>query len=181
MKSLSKFRLISCSYQCVNSSILLNPVSQPLRSVSDFHHCRRDRARTIVLADAFFVPSSLPPLLGCPCPVSPLRCHQKMSVFIAHNCAGGRAGEGAAGVVIVWYCAGEGLEAAGGGAGALYQARTGSRLLPTHRPWRLTTPPSPFFWLQTACGWHEKGDDDGETYQSAGGAKVRFLQLVRQF
>ena len=29
--------------------------------------------------------------------------------------------------------------------GALYQARTRSRLLPTHRPWRLTTPPSPFF------------------------------------
>ena len=67
----------------------------------------RDRAEAIVLADAFFVVSSLlppRPLLGCPCHVSPLRCHQKMSVFIAHNCAGGRAGEGAAGVVIVWYC-----------------------------------------------------------------------------
>ena len=41
-----------------------------------------------------------------------------MSVFIADNCAGGRAGVGAAGVGIVWYCvqgatgaeAGEGLE-----------------------------------------------------------------------
>ena len=177
MKSLSKFRLISCSYQCVNSSILLNPVSQPLRSVSDFHHCRRDRAQAIVLADAFFVPSSLPPLLGCPCPVSPLRCHQKMSVFIAHNCAGGRAGEGAAGVVIVWYCAGEGLEAAGGGAGALYQARTGSRLLPTHRPWRLTTPPSPFFAPDCVRG----GRMMVKPTRVLGGAKVRFLHLVGQF
>ena len=77
-----------------------------------------------------------------------------MSVFIADNCAGGRAGEGAAAggdCVVVWG-AGEGLDQAGG-AKALYQARTGSRLLPTHRPWRLTTPPSPFF--APDCTWQE--------------------------
>ena len=73
-----------------------------------------------------------------------------MSVFIADNCAGGRAGEGAA-CVVLWG-AGEGLDQAGG-AKALYQARTGSRLLPTHRPWRLTTPPSPFF--APDCTWQE--------------------------
>ena len=100
-----------------------------------------------------------------------------MSVFIAHNCAGGRAGEGAAGVGIVWYCAsagaGEGLEE--GGAGALYQAHTGSRLLPTHRPWRLTTPPSPFFALSRLSIAGVGGDDGEFDYSALVATKVSFF------
>ena len=73
---------------------------------------------------------------------------------------------------------GEGLE--GGGARALYQARTGSRLLPTHRPWRLATPPSPFFGSRLRIA--TEGSRGMMMVKLAReGAKVQFLHLVGQF
>ena len=115
----------------------------------------RDRAEAIVLADAFFVVSSLPPPTspaGLPLPCLPLhqapRTIRKCQFFIA------AAEQRRWSRRVLWHCV---RKRWGGGVGALYQAvvvvevgalyqaRTRSRLLPTHRPWRLTIPPSPFF------------------------------------
>ena len=113
------------------------------------------------------VPCWAAPALSPPC--SAIRKCQFLSPTTAPVVAQGKELQGLGLCDTVQGCnRGRGRGRVGGGARALYQARTGSRLLPTHRPWRLTTPPSPFFApsrLSIAGG----GDDDfGEAEQSAG-------------
>lgn len=168
MKSLSKFRLISCSYQCVNSSILLNPVSQPLRSVSDFHHCRRDRARAIVLADAFFVPSSLPPHLspaGLPLPcLPPALPSENVSFYRPQLRRWSRRGRSCRGCDCVVLCRGRVRSS---------RRRSWSLISSSHRESVITDTPTleahhpaiTFFRSRLRA----RGEDDGETHQSAGG------------
>ena len=133
-----------------------------LSDLSNFHptssersgrsHCSSGRLLCRLITASPHVPCWAAPALSPPAPSTPH--HQKMSVFIA-------AEQRRWSRRVLWHSV---RERWGGGVGALYQvvvvvvvvvvgalyqARTRSRLLPTHRPWRLTTPPSPFF---AGCG-----------------------------
>ena len=143
----------------MNSSLLLNLVSlgRNLSDLSDFHPCPIDRARAIVLADAFFVPSSFPPPplspaeLPLPC-LPPALPSENVSFYRLQLRRWSRRRRSCRGCDCVVVCAGEGLEE---------ELEPYIKLAPGVGYYRHTdlggSPPRHHLFLDPDCAWYEQG------------------------